>query len=524
LIRSYDVAVFGSGFGGSLTAMIARRLGYSVLLLERKKHPRFAIGESSTPLANLILDELVTKYDLPRIKPLTKWGSWQRTYPDLPCGLKRGFTFFHHAIDQERSRSAERQKALRTDELLVAASPRDEIADTHWYREDFDAFLVKEAQEVGVVYADETEISNFTETDKYLQFDVARGGTTDRYRAKFVVDATGPRGLIHQKLEVSEYLFPGHLVTQGLYSHFAGVRRPRHEQAERVSDGRPYPPEDAAVHHVFDGGWIWVLRFNNGVTSSGVAVTAEKGAELQLRDKQSAWEKLLSQLPEVEEQFSSARAVQPFTFIPRLSFMSERPSGNRWAMLPSSAGFIDPLLSTGFPLTLLGIERLARIMEQGIEASSRPAQLAKYSVQTKEELLITARLVRALYANMGNFKAFKAISLLYFAAASYSETARRLNKPELASAFLLLDRPEFAKVCESLLQRANTVKAGAESDLLIADILEAIGPFDVAGLGKSTTRSWYPVVAEDLLSSAAKVGVTRFEVDEMLSKSGFYCS
>jgi len=48
---TFDIAIVGSGFAGSLLAMIARRLERSVILLERFKHPRFAIGESSiTPL------------------------------------------------------------------------------------------------------------------------------------------------------------------------------------------------------------------------------------------------------------------------------------------------------------------------------------------------------------------------------------------------------------------------------------------------------------------------------------------
>ena len=63
----FDIAVIGSGFAGSLIAMIARRLGRSVALIERGKHPRFAIGESSTPLANLLLEELAQRYDLPAL-------------------------------------------------------------------------------------------------------------------------------------------------------------------------------------------------------------------------------------------------------------------------------------------------------------------------------------------------------------------------------------------------------------------------------------------------------------------------
>src|SRR6266496_3145621 len=125
----FDVAVIGSGFGGSLLAMIARRLGRSVVLLERGRHPRFAIGESSTPLANLLLEELARRYDLPEVAPLAKWSNWQKAHPEIACGLKRGFTFYHHRLGQPWKETAQRDN-----ELLVAASPHDGVADTHWYR------------------------------------------------------------------------------------------------------------------------------------------------------------------------------------------------------------------------------------------------------------------------------------------------------------------------------------------------------------------------------------------------------
>ena len=103
LAMPFDLCVVGSGFGGSLLAMIARRLGRSVVLIERGRHPRFAIGESSTPLANLLWEELARRYNLPGLLALAKWGSWQRTYPGIACGLKRGFTFYHHVFDQRFS-------------------------------------------------------------------------------------------------------------------------------------------------------------------------------------------------------------------------------------------------------------------------------------------------------------------------------------------------------------------------------------------------------------------------------------
>jgi len=78
-------------------------------------------------------------------------GSWQKAYPEIACGLKRGFTFYHQQFGQPFT-----SRPDRSNELLVAASPNDNIADTHWYRPDFDAFLMLEAQSLGVDYSDET--------------------------------------------------------------------------------------------------------------------------------------------------------------------------------------------------------------------------------------------------------------------------------------------------------------------------------------------------------------------------------
>src|SRR2546426_4334667 len=186
---SFDVAVIGSGFAGSLLAIVCRRLGRSVVLIERGRHPRFAIGESSSPLANLLLEELCDRYGLSRIRPLSAWGSWQRRYPEIGCGLKRGFTFYGHKLGCPFAGDPERR-----DQLLVAASPRDEIADTHWYRADFDAFLAGEAQACGVEYLDQARLERVSLTCGGVTLEGEREGKALSVRARFVCDATGPRG------------------------------------------------------------------------------------------------------------------------------------------------------------------------------------------------------------------------------------------------------------------------------------------------------------------------------------------
>ena len=184
----------------------------------------------------------------------------------------------------------------------------------------------------------------------------ARGEQRVDIQARFTVDATGPRGFLHRAFALPE-------------------KRSRTFRASKVSsrissmciDGMtscpclaraPYPPDDAAVHHVFPGGWIWVLRVGNGITSAGVAAVAGR-FELGRN-----WlGKLLDRLPAVREQFAHARAKMPFIHAANLPFRSDTVVGPKWALMPSAAGFVDPLLSTGFPLTLLGIQRRAEVLK-----------------------------------------------------------------------------------------------------------------------------------------------------------------
>lgn len=517
LSRTYDIAVVGSGFAGSLIAMIARRLGHSVVLLERGKHPRFAIGESSTPLSNLLLEDIATRYDLQRIRPLAKWGTWQEQYPEIGCGKKRGFTFYHHQLGHPHTPDPDNQR-----QLLVAASPHDSIADTHWFRADFDDMFVKEAQHAGVEYCDETKLDTFLDDGDLVTLGGTRGEQSVTFRARFVVDATGPRGLLHRALHLPESSLPNYPATQALFNHFTNVGRL--DDKYSTSGTPPYPIDDAAVHHVFDGGWIWVLQFKNGITSAGVAATDKAFSRLRLADGETAWKELLQSIPALREQFLHAKAVRPFTHIKQLSFLSEAIHGERWALLPSAAGFIDPLLSTGFPLTLLGVRRLAGILENDWDTPRFQSSLQGYASQTRGEILATARLISSLYANMNNFPAFTALSLLYFAAASYSETAFRLKKPQLAQSFLLHDHPSFGPACRDLLERAHHLNTQQESDRFIEDVLQTIDPIDVAGLCNRQRRNWYPVDADDLIRSAHKVDATREDVIHLLQSCGFYQS
>ncbi len=513
-----DVAIVGSGFAGSLLALVLRSRGLRVALIDRARHPRFVIGESSTPLANLLIEELADRYDLPRLRPFSKWGTWKAAYPHVACGLKRGFSFFRQHEGQSFADDASHAR-----QLLVAASPHDAIADTHWYRPDFDQWLAREAEDAGVVYRDAVTLDAPRIDAGGVTLEGTREGAGLDVRAGFLVDASGPRGYLWRGLDLGDDPLDCLPPTQGLYTHFTGVRR--WDSLVPSDETPPYPVDDAALHHVIDGAWIWVLRFDNGITSAGVAATDRTAAAYGLADGREGWRRLRHAHPSIDDQFRQAEAVHPFVFAPRLAHRVATVTGHRFALLPSAAGVIDPLLSTGFPLTLLGIGRLARVLLETTPGAERDHALGAYATDTIEELRVTERLVAALYATMDDFPLFKRLSALYFAAASYTETVRRLGQPERARGFLLHRDAAFGPALRQLADRAMALSAGAGRDharqRLLDDIAAVIAPFDVAGLNDASRRDWYPVRADDLYAARERLGVTADAIDALLARCGF---
>ncbi len=497
----YDLTIIGSGYGGSLLAMVARRIGLSVLLLEKGKHPRFAIGESTSPLANLLLEQLATRYDLPRLLPLSAYGPWQRAYPHVGCGLKRGFTYFHHEQGQ-----AFRATPDRSDQLMVAASPHDEAADTHWLRADVDEFLVGEAVGVGAEYWDGVTLTApVWHGDGTATVAGERAGEAFAVRTRLVIDATGPRGFLSRALGLPEAGFAEYPATQSLYSHFAGVRRCDTMPEFSHPDTPPYPADDAAVHHVFEGGWMWILRFDTGVTSAGIAVTGALAAELNLAEGEPAWCRFLARFPSVGAQFAEAVPMRPFTHTPRIAYRAPTAAGSGWALLPSAAAFVDPLFSTGIPLTLLGVERLGRIFEETWDTETLGTRLAEYGALTLQEADATADFIGACYAAMPRFPIFAALSQFYFAAASYSEMARRLERPHLVTRFLASGHAEFGP---NLRCAAARVRRGAAGPGFSAQVADEIACLNVAGLADPHKRNWYGVDLGDVVTNADKLGMT----------------
>ena len=138
----------------------------------------------------------------------------------------------------------------------------------------------------------------------------------------------------------------------------------------------------------------------------------------------------------MRDQFSEAEVVEEWRFSPRLPFRSSVVSGAGFTLLPSAAAFIDPLFSTGFALTLLGIERIASALSDGLGSREFERKMEANAAATLIEADAAAGLVSAAYDTFQSFPLFTGLAAFYLAAVSFAETCYRLGDAERASGFL----------------------------------------------------------------------------------------
>ena len=521
--KTCEVAIVGSGFAGSLLARVLAVLGYDVVLLERGTHPRFAIGESSTPLANLSLERIGLRYGLEDCYQLATHGRWLARFPELRRGLKRGFTFYRHHPHQPFA-----NRGLDSERLLVAASPHDSLSDTHWLRADVDHHFVRQAVAAGVDYRDRVEISAVDISSGGVRLTGQREGEAIELATDFVIDASGPSGFLAKQLSIPSGLDHTQTRSALVYSHFDGPRS-MNDIVPGLPDG-PYPDDWAAVHHLMDEGWMYSLRFDHGVTSAGFLLTPKGLSSLSSSVGNGAvrlWDRLVGRYPTLAEVFAAATPTMPIVFRPLIQHRLTRAAGENWALMPHAYAFVDPLFSTGIAWSLRAVERLATAFEKAKGGGRVPDSetLARYDSQLAKEADQIDLVVAGAYEAMAHFDLFAAQAMLYFAAVSYAEASQRLKPGDAVAwnGFLGVGDSVLESLPRESLRRLRGIR-NSSSEIGTPDdrrifaewIRQVIAPRNIAGLADSTRHNLYPVDFDALIEGHARLGMTRDKLIEAL--------
>lgn len=392
--QSCDVAILGSGFAGSLLGTVLAKRGVSTLLIDAGTHPRFAIGESTIPHTSLLLSLLGLRYGIPEIDDLA--------YPDRiaarvcsTCGIKRSFGFAYHRPGREYD---------PREGLQFGTSSKDE---NHFFRQDVDAFLFHTALRYGAAARPATRVEEIELGDDGVRLTTDHG---EEIRARYLVDSTGPRSPLLERLELLEEPPRFRHRSRSLFTHMLGVRPFR--------EGDPaltLPWHQSTLHHVFDGGWFWVIPFDNreGSTNPLVSVGLTLDPRRYPRDPAVAPEDelhaFLERYPSVAEQFAGARAARPWISTGRLQHSTRRAVGDRWCLMSNTAGIVDPLFSRGLINTVEIVWALVPELEAALVDGDYSAErFAGVEALHRRVLDYNDRLVDRAFRSFADFDLFNA--------------------------------------------------------------------------------------------------------------------
>ena len=352
--RDFDTIILGSGIAGTTLASILAKHGFTVLLLEKNTHPRWTIGEAMLPESGMWMWIVGETYGIPEIKNLSKVET-VREHVSSSCGVKRLLGFLYH-------KKGEKQNPNESHKLISPAFSH--ISESHLFRQDVDLYMLNVAISYGAVYRDLTEVQQIDFQEDHVQVKTLKG---EEYHARFLVDASGYRSLVAQKLNLREQPTRLRTNSRAIFTHVTNLRPyDKSVPKENLSgQGLSCTWHEGTLHHVFDGGWMWVIPFDNqtlsqsSLCSIGLMLNRDKFPKKEALSPEQEFQEVVDQFPTVAEHLKGIEPLHKWISTERIQYSSTKAAGYRYALLSHAYSFIDPLYSRGLISTFETIYFLA---------------------------------------------------------------------------------------------------------------------------------------------------------------------
>ena len=336
-MTDYDIAIIGSGIAGSTLGAILARQGMRVVIFEAGQHPRFSIGESMILETSEMMRALADFYNVPEIAYFSSENYF--AHAGSSHGVKRHFGFLHHTIGESA------HNPTRTLQAVIPKEPHGH--EIHIYRQDSDYFMLACAIKYGATVLQNTRVRNIELLDDKVEVGTEKG---DVISAEYLVDSAGFRSPLADKLDLRSHELQTN--SRAIFTHMVGVQHHACD-LESAEYDLPFAMHEGTLHHVFEGGWLWIIPFDNHKKSTNPLCSvgllldptiyppnSELSAEEEFFD-------FIQRFPTIARQFAQAKAVRGWVRAPRIQYKSTQIVGNRWALLGHAAGFIDPALLKG---------------------------------------------------------------------------------------------------------------------------------------------------------------------------------
>lgn len=385
-----DVLVIGGGPAGATVAPLLAQKGYKVTLIEKSRHPRFHIGESLLPANLPIFDLLGVTEQVAKVGMVKNAAEFNSPWHDHQQRF-----YFADAWDKSMP-SAFQVRRSEFDEILIrnAAAKSVEVVEDCRVRAvnlDADGGAVVEAE-----HAD---------------------GRSEKWQAKFVVDASGRDTLLANKLQI-KHKNPKHN-SSALYAHFTGVVR-----NEGADEG------NIAIFW-FEHGWFWFIPLADGTTSIGMVTwpyfmktKGQRKLEQFLLDG-------IAMCPLLQAKMANAKMFSVAEATGNFSYVSERCHGKNYLMLGDAYAFIDPVFSSGVLLAMnsgvIGAEAIDTCLSNPAKAAKALAKFDKAMKHGPKEFSwfiyrVTNPTLRDLFMNPRNMFRIKEAILSVLAGDIFGKT------------------------------------------------------------------------------------------------------
>lgn len=461
----YDVIIMGSGVGGATMAAILAHHGHRVLLMEKGQHPRFAIGESTLPQASYWMWLISERYGLPELKNLAE----SRTVAEHiapTSGIKRSIGFAYHHPGKEQDMLNESHQVL--------APELPFISESHYYREDIDLYMVRVAEKYGATLMENTEVTAVDANEEQVTV-TTKDGTT--YHARFLIDSSGSKSIVADTYGLRDE--PTRLETQSraIFSHFESLK-PFDDLFPKSSlPNFKYRWHDGTLHHIFDGGWFWIIPFDNHCDS--VNTKASIGLMLDMRKfpmrddvtPEKEFNEIVARFPTIAKHLENATAKRPYIRTGRLQYSCKKAIGPRFYITPQAYGAVDALYSRGLISTFESIyvfmDRLLTALKDDDFSEARFAgldELARQQLDSHDQMVLNA------YKSFGNFNAWSIWLKVWLSSKLYGDvwllrtTMKYMSKHDRSDMEALdLSSPPFSKQLQEMVDLSTRVLTDAEA-------------------------------------------------------------
>lgn len=418
----YDVIVIGTGIAGSTLGAILAKSGARVLLLDGTHHPRFAVGESTIPHLLVRLHILALRYRVPEISHLQDIKTVTRNI-GTSMGVKRHFGFQLHRPGEEPDPR----------ESCMAATPKTLYRASHYFRQDTDTYLFQVAMRYGCDARQDWRVADVGIDDDGV---TVSGQNGDTFRGRFLVDASGFRSPLADKLGLREQPTRLRHHSRSLFTHMIDVK-PYDEVVDVPAKHRPPVRwHEGTMHHTFERGWFWVIPFNNHPDSTNPAISVGLTFDERLYPKptdmtpEEEFFSFASRFPAVARQFENARSIREWVSTGRLQYSSTKSVGARWCLMSHAAGFLDPLFSRGMSNTMEVIDALAWRLIEALREDDFTEERFGYVERLEQGLLdYNDDLVNSSFIAFSHFPLWDAVFRIWGFSSNYG--AMRLTRAEL---------------------------------------------------------------------------------------------